>query len=146
MSLIKFSFFLGIIGLILIGPVTFIGLPLNIYLVLFALALLGASISFINIPNFNFLFNILINEQKFNLNENSSNFFAAFINEFIFAFSGVVGPFIGGFLTDNLKFPNGMFCYSLFCSLLFIGLIIFLNYFNFNKLREKIKVSLAEII
>ena len=136
-SLIKLSFFLGIIGLIIIGPTTFIGLPLNLYLILFALGLLGFSKSFINIPNFNFLFNILINEEKFNLSEKNANFIASFINEFIFAFSGVVGPFIGGFLTDYLKFANGMFCYSMFCSIMFFGIIIFIKFFKFDKVNRR---------
>ena len=128
MALINFSFFLGIIGLISVGPTTLIGLPLNIYLVLFALTLLGFSKAFINIPSFNFYYNILVNEEKFNLNVKNSNYFASFINEFIFAFSGIIGPFIGGFLTDYLKFSNGMFFYSLFCFLMFIGFIIFINF------------------
>ena len=143
-TLIYFSFVLGIIGLILVGPTTFIGLPLNIYLVVFALTLLGFSKSFINIPNFNFFFNVLFNEEEFSLNEKNSNIIASFINEFIFSFSGISGPFIGGFLTDYLNFADGMFIYALFCSLIFICFISFINLFKIDKLKEKIKNSLVE--
>ena len=109
-SFISFSYFLGIIGLILIGPLT----PKTIYFILAGFLFLGATRNLSKIPTFFYLHEILLNDNKLELDYESSNFLSSLIVETTIAFSGFSCSLLSRLFDDKFGFEIKRFYSSIF--------------------------------